>query len=290
LEARDEVLDILKPKKRPHSPEEGAASKKPAAIAEASSGIVVEEIEEAPVDFAPAGLKVDTPIAGMHARQPLVSSLVFMGAAGEKQQQALTLKTEPAADDVIEHQAMRVATKLTPQKKPAEQFVERWTCDVCKSCSFKTFEEATSHETECRIKQNETIKEAAGALTSFAMSVTTSISTESVTTEEEEDEMLPSRDPPIDLVPKNNDTSILSDYNNLLVRNIEFFYPAKSHVNYDNLSGSKNATNMTDIRLGLRCLHCKMNPTHITAAAFFPSTTGSIASGLGTIGSRHFGD
>eukprot|EP00956_Cyclotella_meneghiniana_P034970 scaffold109890_cov70-Cyclotella_meneghiniana.AAC.3 len=46
---------------------------------------------------------------------------------------------------------------------------------------------------------------------------------------------------------------------------------------------------MTDTRLGLRCIHCKDSSTHITAAAFFPSTIGSIASGLGTIGARHFG-
>lgn len=101
-----------------------------------------------------------------------------------------------------------------------------------------------------------------------------------------------SRDPSavIDLVPVNNDTSKLSDYNNLLVRNVEFFHPAKSHVNYQNLSGSKNTANMSEIRLGLRCIHCKDSPTHITAAVFFPSSTGSIASGLGTIGTRHFGE
>lgn len=80
-----------------------------------------------------------------------------------------------------------------------------------------------------------------------------------------------------------------ADYNNLLVRNCEFFHPAKSHVNYENLSGSKNTANMSEVRIGLRCIHCKNNPTHITAAAFFPSAISSIASGLGTIGSRHFG-
>ncbi len=42
-------------------------------------------------------------------------------------------------------------------------------------------------------------------------------------------------------------------------------------------------------RLGLRCIHCKDSPNHVTAAAFFPRTIGSIASGLGTIGTRHFG-
>ena len=139
------------------------------------------------------------------------------------------------------------------------------------------------------------MKEAASALTSFALSsvsISTSTSSGSVATSNEDEEVpyLSARDPPIDLVPKDNDISMLSDYNNLLVRHIEFFYPAKSHLNYDNLSVSKNSTNMSDIRLGLRCLHCKMNSTHVTAAAFFPSAVSSIASGLGTIGSRHFGE
>ena len=42
-------------------------------------------------------------------------------------------------------------------------------------------------------------------------------------------------------------------------------------------------------RLGLRCIHCKDSRVHVTAAAFFTRTIGSIASGLGTIGTRHFG-
>ena len=146
---------------------------------------------------------------------------------------------------------------------------------------------------------NDSVMLAAGALTSFAARAVsasnTSASSASTTTESSEDgadaPMFGSRDPNtvIDLIPVNNDTSILSDYNNLLVRNIEFFYPIKSHLNYENLSGSKNASNMSATRLGLRCIHCKNSTTHVTAAAFFPSTIGSIASGLGTIGSRHFG-
>jgi hypothetical protein len=196
-----------------------------------------------------------------------------------------------------------------------ESFVERWTCDVCKFVSFGTLEEARAHESKCKqLKQDAPMQSnemmAAGALTSFAVraiSSSTTSATTSTATETGSDDgaavaldgstqeaaaSFGSRDPSlvINLVPSISDTSTLSDYNNLLVRNIEFFYPSKSHVNYENLSGSKNTSNMSDIRLGLRCIHCKDSPTHITAAAFFPSTIGSIASGLGTIGSRHFGE
>ena len=77
---------------------------------------------------------------------------------------------------------------------------------------------------------------------------------------------------PINLVPSDDESSMLSQYNNLLVRHSEFFFPSSS-----------------DNRVGLRCIHCKDHPQHITAATFFPSTIGSISSGLGTIGARHFG-
>jgi hypothetical protein len=51
-------------------------------------------------------------------------------------------------------------------------------------------------------------------------------------------------------------------------------------MNYENLSGSKNTANMSEVRIELRCIHCKDNPMHITAAAFFPCAISSIASGL----------
>jgi hypothetical protein len=97
------------------------------------------------------------------------------------------------------------------------------------------------------------------------------------------------RHPTLSLIPSADRSNVLSEYNHMLVRNIEFFYPASSHLDYDNMSGSMNSSLMSQNRLGLRCIHCKNSPTHVTAAAFFPRTIGSIASGLGTVGTRHFG-
>lgn len=65
----------------------------------------------------------------------------------------------------------------------------------------------------------------------------------------------------------------LSDYNFFLTQNIELYQIDK---------------NSTSGRLGLRCIHCSHFDRHITAATFFPSTTGSLASGLGTISARHY--
>lgn len=262
LEAKAEVVGILK--KRSRSPESGGVANKKSARSNDSSKVGAPGADE---DSISEGLEDDVaPVANLHSCQ----------AKGD---------SKPLGGD---------------EENP--QFIHRWTCDVCKSSSFATFQEARDHELICKFKQESTdvtlrsdqMKQAASALTSFALSsvsISTSTSSGSVASSNEDEEVayLSARDPPIDLVPKDNDTSMLSDYNNLLVRNIEFFYPAKSHLNYDNLSGSKNSTNMSDIRLGLRCLHCKMNSTHVTAAAFFPSAVSSIASGLGTIGSRHFG-
>jgi hypothetical protein len=160
-----------------------------------------------------------------------------------------------------------------------EQMTEGWICDVCKSCSFATFEEAENHETQCNIfhdakqkSEDEDLKaqmtEAADVLTSLAYCQP--IQQESG--EDFADSKLPAkRHPTINLVPHGESSPILSDYNNLLIRNIEFYYPS------------------SDNRVGLRCIHCKDHPQHVTAATFFPSTIGSISSGLGTIGARHFG-
>ena len=90
-------------------------------------------------------------------------------------------------------------------------------------------------------------------------------------------------------LPSADRSDLLSQYNNMLVRNIEFFYPASSHLDYDNMSGSMNSTLMSQNRLGLRCIHCKNSPTHVCASSFFPRTIGSLASGLGTVGTRHCG-
>jgi hypothetical protein len=149
---------------------------------------------------------------------------------------------------------------------------EAWTCDVCKSRSFDTFEEAEIHETQCKIlhnaKQSVQTTEAADVLTSLAFC-------QPVQHEAEDDfvdaKLPPRRHPSINLVPLDGSSSVLSDYNSLLIRNVEFYYP------------------WSDNRVGLRCIHCKDHTQHVTAATFFPSTIGSISSGLGTIGARHFG-
>eukprot|EP00804_Cyclotella_cryptica_P028945 CCRYP_012373-RG/>CCRYP_012373-RG protein AED:0.05 eAED:0.05 QI:4461/1/1/1/0.36/0.25/12/996/975 len=259
LESEDEVVGVLK--KRSRSPETGDLSNKKSACANGNPklGVLGE-----PEYSLSEGLKADfAPVANLHLCQTKEDN------------------KEPDSDDVH------------------PKFIHRLTCDVFKSSSSETLAHARNHESRSKIKEDlcdrsDQMKEAANALTSFALSsvsTSTSTSSDSVATSNEEEEPLShsTRDPPVDLVPKENDTTMLSDYNNLLVRHIEFFYPARSHLNYDNLSGSKNSTNMSNIRLGLRCVHCKTNPTHVTAAAFFPSAVSSIASGLGTIGSRHFG-
>lgn len=92
---------------------------------------------------------------------------------------------------------------------------------------------------------------------------------------------------PINLVPSDSETGRLSDYNNLLTRNIEFFYPSK--VPYGTEAGAGRDIDVGENKIGLRCIHCAHIPQCITAATFFPRSIGSIASGLGTIGSRHFG-
>ena len=149
-----------------------------------------------------------------------------------------------------------------------KRITEVWTCDVCKSCSFETFEEANKHETQCKLIHDSNTSEAADALSSMALCQPV----QHEVGDDFADSKLPAkRHPKINLVPPVDSTSILSDYNGLLIRNIEFYYPS------------------TDNRLGLRCIHCKYHPQHVTAATFLPSSIGSISSGLGTIGARHFG-
>ena len=173
------------------------------------------------------------------------------------------------------------STTMKTDKKsksaPPTMFVERWTCDVCKSCSFETFDKAQAHEIQCQIirdaqkESDEQLKaqmsEAANALTSLAHCPPQNDDDE----ERADDYKIPAkRHPSINLVPQGGDSQVLSDYNNLLVHHIEFYYPS------------------SDNRVGLRCIHCKDHPQHVTAATFFPSTIGSISSGLGTIAARHF--
>jgi hypothetical protein len=88
------------------------------------------------------------------------------------------------------------------------------------------------------------------------------------------------------LVLSDSDTSMLSAYTNFLVHNVEFFYPSKSGIKYSELPNSAKP----DVCLGVRCIHCKMNPQKMKDASFFPSSIDSIASDIETIGSRHFSE
>jgi len=182
------------------------------------------------------------------------------------------------------------------------KLVQRWTCDICKKATFSTFAEANAHETECKMLHDVTKKsvkeehnnqpDAGGCplvstLTSLALCPPNQIQQQPIVAPPPSLPAVPvlraqpilpgPRHPAINLVPQGEDpgggsSSILSDYNNLLVRNIEFYYPS------------------SDNRVGLRCIHCARNTTaHVTAATFFPAKIGSISSGLGTIGARHFG-
>ena len=229
------------------------------------------------------------------------------------------LKRQPAPSK--SHHSSRGATAAAAatleqgQKAAKQTYVNVWTCDVCKIRTFETFEEAESHEIECKErkeregtvfpweqkaqqmaqlleegppkrkkKKNQEEEKLQSALTNLNLTVAASSSNV-----QEMPIAGTSRHPNLVLVPSAERSNVLSQYNNLLVRNVEFFYPAASHLDYDNLSGSMNGSLMSTSRLGLRCIHCKDSPNHITAAAFFPRTIGSIASGLGTIGTRHFG-
>jgi len=195
-----------------------------------------------------------------------------------KQQEEVALPTQFATLPPLPDMA---SMTQPPASTNMEKFVERWTCDVCKSCSFETFNEAHTHEIQCKLfheakKKSEEdqlkdqlrdqMSEAADVLTSLALRPP-----KKVQDGEADPELVAKRHPSINLIPQGEASSMLSDYNNLLVRHIEFFYPS------------------SDDRVGLRCIHCKDHPQHITAATFFPSTIGSISSGLGTIGARHFG-
>jgi hypothetical protein len=225
---------------------------------------------------------------------------------------------------------------VAPPAGTEEAFVEKWTCDVCKSRTFDTYEDASQHEISCKIlhdakkkkeqegslfpwenpdaqpqtkeeadppkrkrrkkkasTHDQELHETAGALTNLAL---TTNATTSNPPSSSMQMALPSaaapphgRHPTLTLIPSANRSNVLSQYNHMLVRNIEFFYPSSSHLDYDNLSGSMNGSLMSQNRLGLRCIHCKDSRVHVTTAAFFPRTIGSIASGLGTIGTRHFG-
>lgn len=67
--------------------------------------------------------------------------------------------------------------------------------------------------------------------------------------------------------------SCLSDYNYLLIQQIELCHADSKNINS---------------KVGLRCIHCAHIDQHFTAASFFPSTISCLASGVGTISARHF--
>ena len=77
----------------------------------------------------------------------------------------------------------------------------------------------------------------------------------------------------INLVPPENDTSIISAYHNLLVSNIEFFYPSS-----DAPTKTMGESEQKDNRLGFRCIHCKK---------YYVEFPDGIASEIETFGARH---
>lgn len=89
----------------------------------------------------------------------------------------------------------------------------------------------------------------------------------------------------VSLVPDRRD--ILSDYNLMLTKNIELF---EVPTVYDIRDGADRicTTGLPTSKVGLRCIHCSSHVRQVTAASFFPSSIASIASGVGTIGARHF--
>jgi endogenous inhibitor of DNA gyrase (YacG/DUF329 family) len=234
--------------------------------------------------------------------QMMPNAFAQMSTASVPQQApALPTPLMPTTSPLQRQVASTTVAAEQSQEAAEQTYVERWTCDVCKICTFDTFEEANSHEISCKIlhdamkqqkdappkrkkKKTQEEEKLQSALTNLVLTTTSSSSNNQTMPIAG-----PVRHPNLALVPSAERSNVLSQYNNLLVRNVEFFYPALSHLDYDNLSGSMNGSLMSKSRLGLRCIHCKDSPNHVTAAAFFPRTIGSIASGLGTIGTRHFG-
>lgn len=83
---------------------------------------------------------------------------------------------------------------------------------------------------------------------------------------------------PINIIPVAGSVPCLSNYNLLLTKNVEFFQ----------VSAKRTDSNVQPSKVGLRCTHCASLPDHYPAASFFPSAVSSIASGMGTIATRHF--
>ena len=248
-----------------------------------------------------------------YGRAAAAATSATAASAGVPLQQTQTLFSGPTPLMSTTLDTTMVAA--TGKQNVAPVYVEKWTCDVCKRRTFDTFEDANQHEISCKILHDAKKKMAQeGSVYPWEDPTKQQRKKEVAPPKQKrrkkkaatQDQAPPSmmqmalpsapmaapphgRHPSLSLIPSANRSNVLSEYNNMLVRNIEFFYPASSHLDYDNLSGSMNSSLMSQNRLGLRCIHCKDSPTHVTAAAFFPRTIGSIASGLGTVGTRHFG-
>ena len=155
--------------------------------------------------------------------------------------------------------AATAATREQGQEAAKQTYVERWTCDVCKTRSFETFEEAAAHEISCKIEYDAMKEECEKGTRQTAQLPEAPPKRKKKKTQEEEklqsalnnlvltaaasssnDQPMTiggtSRHPNLALVPSAERSNVLSQYNNLLVRHVEFFYPATSHLDYDNLS------------------------------------------------------
>jgi hypothetical protein len=195
LESKDDLLGILK--KRPHSPD------------------AVESLKKS----AP---KVDDTAAAGDARKVSNDASAQAAALATGRKLSGNLKTEGLAT-------------AGDAEKTQTQFVDRWTCDICKSESFDTLEQARSHEAECKRQEASAPAPAtsemlaAGALTSFAVRAvsasTASAAASSANESGSEDgaasdssmqdtSSYGSRDPSvvIDLVPKGNEPLMLCEW------------------------------------------------------------------------------
>jgi len=194
--------------------------------------------------------------------------------------------------------------KNSPKKNPYPPEIrivkleeKQWMCDVCKNATFNNFVEACMHEITCKLPvEDDTFRK-----------YTPPILSELVTNQEKE---LPNganrmkvtiptiktikdlseinvikKVVNISLTPRNK--NILSGYNFLLTQHIELF-EVTTKPNFSQGSLNINLMTLPMSKVGLRCKHCIDTKCHITAASFFPTSIKSIASGLGTIGARHF--
>ena len=197
-----------------------------------------------------------------------------------------------------------------------------WMCNVCRKSIFNNFADACRHEVSCKLKNtkmeecnNPTLSDEQQlhkvlksndidpqqslrdqTITGFESHTPYNVKRQWTKNERNYDtKKLDSNDYErkanrrervldIKFVPESK--TILSEYNYFLTQNIEFFEVTTSFKL--NECQNLNASDVTSRRIGLRCTHCSTRSMHVSAASFFPSTTNSIASGIGTIGARHF--